>query len=191
MRTKHASQGRLLPSTPGVIDCELEPITSSHIPAGKLLAGEAVVDVALVPAGDHERSQVGTTLIPARPHVSFPKPRTKLERAIANKAKRLLDAKRLRQWALDVKTRDHWKDQKTGQRVHSSRSLDPLRAEAHHIEPKATRAVRYDIRNGVTLSLATHLAVEAGVYRIEGTVFFLKDGQHFIDGTFPVIFVRL
>jgi hypothetical protein len=122
----------------------------------------------------------------------FPKGSTKLDRAIASKAARLLDAKLLRQWAAAVKDRDHWKDMKTGKRVFSTRALDPDRAEAHHIEPKENQAVRYDVRNGLTLSLDTHLAVELNRYRIEGTVFFVgPDGQTYIDGTFPVVFVRL
>jgi hypothetical protein len=116
---------------------------------------------------------------------------TKLDRAVAKKGARLTDIKLLRAWALAVKIRDHWKDRKTGVRVLSTRSLDPLRAEAHHIEPKSNRATRYDVRNGVTLSLATHFAVEHGQLRIEGTVFFRKGGCRYIDGTFAVYFVRV
>jgi hypothetical protein len=115
---------------------------------------------------------------------------SKLDRAIASKAARLLDKRKLDVWARAVKTRDRWLDRKTGVRVLCTRTLDPLRAEAHHIEPKATKATRYDLRNGVTLSLATHLAVESGRYRIEGTQWFRKDGARYIDGTAPVTFVR-
>lgn len=121
----------------------------------------------------------------------FPKGGSKLDRAISRKAARLLDAKLLRIWAKSVKDRDLWKDRKTGKRVHSSRVLDADRAEAHHLEPRSTKATRYDVRNGVTLSLENHLAVELGRYRIDGTVFFRLGGCTFIDGTFPVIFVRL
>jgi hypothetical protein len=122
---------------------------------------------------------------------AIPKPSTKLDRAIAAKAARLLDVAKLRTWAHAVKERDQWKDRRTGQRVHIARQLDPQRAESHHIEPKSNKALRYDVRNGVTLSLATHLAVEAGRYRIEGTVYFAgTDGHRYIDGTYAVIFVR-
>lgn len=127
----------------------------------------------------------------ARPHATrkdqLP---TKLDRAIANKAARLLDASKLRIWAAKVKNRDAWKDRKTGVKVLSTRALDPLRAEAHHIEPKADRAVRYDPRNGVCLSFRTHDEVERGVLRIDGTAFFRKNGARYIDGRAPVIFVR-
>lgn len=122
---------------------------------------------------------------------AIPKPCTKLERAIARKAARLEDAKKLRDWALAVKDRDLWKDRKTGVRVRRTRDLDPLRGEAHHIEPKSNKATRYDIRNGVTLAYQTHFDVEHFKYRIEGTVFFRKDGATYIDGTHPVTFVRL
>lgn len=123
--------------------------------------------------------------------LAFPKGGSKLDRAIANKAARLEDARKLRVWALAVKTRDLWKDRKTGARVHASRSLDPLRAEAHHIEPKSNRALRYDVRNGVTLSLQTHEDVTHNRYRIEGTAWFTIRGCRYINADFPVYFVRL
>jgi hypothetical protein len=115
---------------------------------------------------------------------------TKLDRAIRNKAARLADKRLLDQWAFKVKTRDLWKDRKTGKRVLKTLALDPLRAEAHHIEPRANKLTRYDVRNGVTLAYENHFKVERGDYRIEGTKFFRKAGQTFIDGTAPVIFVR-
>lgn len=115
---------------------------------------------------------------------------TKLDRAIASKAARLLDAKKLRDWAFKVKDRDHWKDRKTKRRVLRTLSLDPDRAEAHHIASKDDWAVRYDERNGICLSLATHDAVTTGKLRIEGTVWFRVKGARYIDGRFPVTFVR-
>lgn len=140
-------------------------------------------------------SRIDTALLPTLADVQAspraqPKPYTKLERAIARKAARLTDALKLRAWALAVKTRDQWKDRKTGIRVHSSRQLDPNRAESHHVVSKDDHAVRYDVRNGICLSFATHFAVERNHYRIEGTVFFKLGGATYIDATFPVIFVR-
>jgi len=119
-----------------------------------------------------------------------PKGSTKLARAIAKKAARLQDAQQLRAWALAVKTRDLWKDRKTGDRVWRTRQLDPLRAEAHHLVSKDDWAVRYDVRNGITLSLATHQAVEQHRLRIVGTAWFWKGGTRYVDATAPVIFVR-
>jgi hypothetical protein len=118
-----------------------------------------------------------------------PKLVTRLTRAIAKKAARLEDAKQLRAWAKAVKERDLWKDRRTGIRVRSTRELDPLRAEAHHIVSKDDRAVRYDVRNGICLSFETHDLVERHALRIEGTVFFWKDGVRYIDASHRVRFV--
>jgi hypothetical protein len=160
-----------------------------------------VVDVALVPV-DSSSSSVRLTksailnlptlaqLQAVRRATRKDQLETRLDRAIAHKAVRLEDAKQLRIWATAVKDRDHWKDRKTGRRVHSTRTLDPDRAEAHHIESKDDHAVRYDVRNGLCLSFASHEAVTHGVYRIEGTVFFTVNGSRYIDGTHPVNFVR-
>jgi hypothetical protein len=116
---------------------------------------------------------------------------TKLDRAIARKAARLADIKQLRAWAIAVKDRDLWKDRKTGVRVRRTRDLDPLRAEAHHIEPRENLATRYDVRNGICLSFAVHFQIKRHELRIEGTVWFTVRGCRYIDATYPVIFVRL
>jgi len=116
---------------------------------------------------------------------------TKLDRAIDNKAARRLDAKKLRQWAIAVKDRDKWRDRKTGQRLHRRLELDPLRAEAHHVVSRDDWAVRHDIRNGLTVSLATHDALTRGALAIEGTAWFSIQGTRYIDCTYPVIWVRL
>ena len=116
---------------------------------------------------------------------------TRLDRAIANKAARLLDAKRLREWSFAVKTRDKWKDRKTGRRVLRTLNLDADRAESHHVVSRDDWAVRYDVRNGICLSLATHDAVTRGQIAIEGTVWFSIRGTRYVDCTYPVVFVRL
>lgn len=151
--------------------------------------GLAVVDVALVSDPEARGPVVDVALVPT--HRSFPKPSTKLRRAIAKKAARLDDAKRLRAWAAAVKTRDQWTDRRTGRRVLRTLAIDPDRAEAHHIVTKADPAVRYDVRNGICLSLATHLMVEMGQLRIEGTAWFTVQGTRYIDATAPVRFVRV
>jgi len=122
--------------------------------------------------------------------LALPKSSTRLDRAIARKAARLLDVKKLRVWAFAVKERDYWKDRKTGVRVRRTRDLDPLRAEAHHIESRDNPDTRYDVRNGITLALCHHELVTHNHYRIEGTVFFKKNGVKYIDGTYAVTFVR-
>ena len=99
------------------------------------------------------------------------------------------DERKLAAWALAVKERDGWKDRKTGQRVKRTEiALDPTSAHAHHIASRADEAVRYDIRNGLCLSFATHDAVERNRLRIVGTKFFIKHGKRYIDGTHQVRF---
>ena len=121
--------------------------------------------------------------------LAHPKGSTLLGRAIARQTARRTDSQQLRTWAAAVKARDQWRDRHTGRRVFASRSLDPDRAEAHHIVSKADRAVRIDVRNGLTLSLATHTAVELHQLRIVGTAWFTKGGVRYIDATAPVRFV--
>jgi hypothetical protein len=116
---------------------------------------------------------------------------TRLDRAIDHKTARLEDEKRLRAWAFAVKTRDKWTDRKTGRRVLRCLDLDPDRAEAHHLVSRDDWAVRYDVRNGICLSFATHMLVERNKYRIEGTAWFTIKGTRYIDATEAVIWVRL
>ena len=127
----------------------------------------------------------------ARPHAT-PKHEldTKLDRAIASLTARRLDERRLREWAFQVKSRDGWRDRKTGQRLRRCLELHPLRAEAHHLASREDWAVRHDVRNGITVSAATHDAITRGSLVVEGTRWFRKAGQRYIDGTAPVVFVR-
>lgn len=152
-----------------------------------------IVEVEIIPVTELRRLQQLQTLseIRAVPQ-SVPKLYTKLDRAIGRKAARLEDKKKLEVWARAVKERDRWLDRKTGVRVRKTRDLDPLRAEAHHIESRDNWATRYDVRNGLTLSFAHHYAVTTHQYRIEGTAWFVaEDGCRYIDGTYPIHFVRL
>lgn len=162
----------------------------------------AVVEVALVPDPEnnaivsepaivpvYDLKSVTSSHIPEGNYPRFRKP-SKLDRAIVKKIARLLDAKWLRRWAAEVKARDRWCDRMTGVRLRRCLELDPLRAEAHHVVSKTDSAVRYDVRNGICLSLLTHDAVERGLFRIEGTAWFQVDGVTYIDATAPVTFVR-
>jgi hypothetical protein len=154
-----------------------------------------VVDVALVPVSIDTAVQLQLPTLAEMQATPRAKRKdelgTKLDRAIKSRAFRLEDQRQLRKWAYAVKARDRWRDRKTGLRVHRRLELDPQRAEAHHVVSKDDWAVRYDIRNGLTLSLATHDAVERGQIGIEGTVFFLVAGARYIDCTYAVVFVRL
>lgn len=172
----------LSPEIVPVVDVEIVPYTVNGI--------SPVVDVALVPTPMQLQLPTLAELQATPRALRKDQLPTKLGRAIASRAFRLEDQRQLRKWAAAVKARDRWRDRKTGLRVRRCLELDPRRAEAHHVVSKDDWAVRYDVRNGITLSLATHDAVERGQLAIEGTVFFLVAGTRYIDATFPVTFVR-
>lgn len=98
------------------------------------------------------------------------------------------DRKKLYQWAQAVKKRDQWFDRYDGRPVLKAAEMHPRRAEAHHVVSRSDKAVRYDIRNGITLSLETHALVEDGKLEIIGTKFFTVGGTRYIDATFDVKF---
>ena len=114
--------------------------------------------------------------------------RTRVDRAIQNDADKRQDAAKLRKWALAVKARDKWIDRYDGQPIIKTLELVPRQAQAHHIVPRSDKAVRYDVRNGIALSLTTHDLVERNELVIVGTRFFTKAGKRYIDATHPVSF---
>lgn len=116
---------------------------------------------------------------------------TKLDRAVEKKAAKREDDQKLAVWAKAVKERDGWKDRYTGKKVKRTRELDPLRAEAHHVEPRENKGTRYDVRNGLCLSFATHDAIEMNRLQIVGTKFFQLNGYRYIDCTAPVKFLPM
>jgi hypothetical protein len=112
----------------------------------------------------------------------------RLERALAKQKQSAGDRKKLYAWAQKVKKRDEWLDRCDRRPVLKVKELHPRRAESHHIVPRADKAVRYDVRNGICLSLENHSKVEMGQLRIVGTKFFTVGGTRYIDATFPVTF---
>ena len=91
-------------------------------------------------------------------------------------------------WALAVKNRDRWRDRYDGKPVERTLDLIPRRAEAHHVASREDAAVRYDTRNGLTLSFENHQRVERNELRIVGTKFFTVKSRRYIDATYPVRF---
>ncbi len=116
---------------------------------------------------------------------------SKLARAHDASAAKKDDEKKLAAWRRDVSTRDKGKDRYTGKRVLKTISLDPNRAECHHVESRANQDTRYDRRNGLLLSLHSHCLVEENKLRIVGTKFFTVNGRKFIDCDHPVRFVKV
>ena len=121
---------------------------------------------------------------------------TKLDHAVEKKAATREDVRKLAAWSLAVKIRDSYKDRHTGKKVKGNRlALDPDSAHAHHIEPRGNWDTRYDLRNGICLSYATHDAVERNKLRIVGTRWFVENGRRYInagtDTPIPVRFVEV
>ena len=166
-----------------------EPVVEiALIPLGNNQVTGPVIDMAIVPV-DKQSGQIEEMLISEDPPTArFPKP-SRVARATLQTDARTRDRHQLVKWAVAVKLRDGYRDRYTGARLRRTMNLDPDRAEAHHIVPREVRAVRYDVRNGITLSLAHHEAVERGELKIEGTAWFEIDGVTYIDATFPVRFV--
>lgn len=129
----------------------------------------------------------------ARPHAT-PKHEiaTRMDHAKEKKDADRLDKQKLAVWSRQVKDRDEWKDRKTGKAVkRTTHVLHPDAAHAHHVEDRENVDVRYDIRNGVTLSAETHDAVERNKLRIVGTRFFKVNGARYIDCTHKLKFVEV
>jgi hypothetical protein len=103
-----------------VVDVALVPIDPDN--------NGIVIEVALVPVAK-QSGQFDEKLISE--YRSFPKPSTRVTRAIASRAARVLDRRKLVAWSFAVKSRDGWRDRKTGVRLRRCLELDPLRAEAH------------------------------------------------------------
>ena len=69
--------------------------------------------------------------------------------------------------------------------------LHPDTAHAQHVEPRSNADVRYDRRNGITLSALTHDRVERHQLRIVGTAWFEVNGKQYVDCDAPVRFEEI
>lgn len=131
----------------------------------------------------------------ARAGKPFPKGASP-SRLQAKEARDKDDDKKLAVWRDEVFDRDERKCRCCGLKVLrlQIKILHPRRAEAHHVAGRDDQAVRYDVRNGLTLCLKCHERVTGVVndkLRIVGTVWFIKGGQRYINAQFPVTFVKV
>lgn len=132
-----------------------------------------------------ERSRIGRAV----PKAEL---KTRMDRAIEKKQDKREDERKLLVWAKAVKERDHWKDRLTGHKVKRPGKvavIDPDAAHAHHGEPRENYDVRYDIRNGITLSALTHEKVEKNELAIVGKHYFVVNGKRYLNLSKPVKFV--
>jgi hypothetical protein len=113
-----------------------------------------------------------------------PAPIAKLERSVAKKKADDKDARELAQWSAAVRKRDRWTDRYTGKPVKKAKEVGvahPDCGHAHHVEPRTNVDVRYDRRNGLTVSWATHLRLEANELTVIGKKYFTKNGKKYLN----------
>jgi hypothetical protein len=132
-----------------------------------------------------EQSRIGRA-------VSKSEIKTRMDRAIEKKQDKREDERKLAIWAKAVKARDKWTDRLTGRAVKKPGKvsiIDPDVAHAHHGEPRENYDVRYDIRNGITLSALTHEKVEKNELTIVGKHYFVVKGRRYLNLSKHVTFV--
>ena len=121
-----------------------------------------------------------------------PQPKPRISRLRAKADKDTDDAKRLREWRRHISARDEGKCRCCGVLTIRVGWLHPRRAECHHVEPRANRALRFETRNGLLLCRGCHERVTGKVndkLTIRGTAwFFGQDMLRYIDADRPVLF---
>lgn len=106
---------------------------------------------------------------------------------------RKLDERKLAEWRRAVGDADGWTDRFTGQKTERTLEQKPERAEAHHHERRENRDVRYDVRNGIHLSLKSHQRIKLGTLQIvatKGSKFYVVNGRRYLNMRGPVKFVE-
>lgn len=98
------------------------------------------------------------------------------------------DTRKLEVWRGLVYARDKFTCRCCGVKVIRTLNLDPKRAEAHHVKRRDELAVRYDVRNGLTLCLSCHQKVTHYLLRIIATKFFMKGKTRYVNASAPVMF---
>jgi len=103
------------------------------------------------------------------------------------------DERKLEAWRTAVYSRDEYFCRCCRKKVHRDLEMVPDQAQAHHIVGRATKIVRYDVRNGVTLCRKCHERVTGAVNDklvILGTKVFMIGARKFIDATHRLIFKK-
>lgn len=108
------------------------------------------------------------------------------------------DQQLLKAWRRKVWKRDEATCRCCGKNVIKTLENLPERGECHHIEGRATKATRYDVRNGALIcNSPCHERVTGAVgghkLLIVGRRFFHVDGspEEYIDATFTLTFKRI
>lgn len=106
---------------------------------------------------------------------------SKVDRIVATGKARKLDEKELDTWRKAVRKRDRLTDRYTGKKVVVTLEPIPEQAQCHHVEPRENRDTRYDVRNGLLVSLLTHARFEVGNLSIVDGQTFVVNGRAYWD----------
>lgn len=75
----------------------------------------------------------------------------------------------------------------SGKKIARTIELRPDRAERHHLESRRNRSTRFDVRNGILVSLSTHQRFEAHELTvIAGQTFHAADGNQYWNADAPL-----
>lgn len=97
-------------------------------------------------------------------------------------------------WKRAVWDRDEGKCRSCGVRCVKVRELHPRRGECHHVEPRANRATRWNLRNGLLVCAGCHQRITGAVNDklvIQGDHYFTVGGQRYLDASWPVRFMEV
>jgi len=114
-----------------------------------------------------------------------PKPASRLS---VKSAARKDDRTQLSVWRNAIFKRDKGLCRCCGVKVIRCLELCDKRAECHHLEGRANKAVRYDVRNGVLLCAWCHESVERGKLRVEARESFVVGQRAYFNADLQLIF---
>jgi hypothetical protein len=104
------------------------------------------------------------------------------------------DDKALEKWRIACRKRDRNRCRVCGRKVEVTLKRIPKRAECHHIEPRANKALRHDVRNGLTVHLSCHELLqrrELVIVQDKAHLFTLEpNGKVFWNADHPMEFKR-
>jgi HNH endonuclease len=99
----------------------------------------------------------------------------------------------LDRWRRAVRTRDRGRCRVCGRKVKVTLELDPLRCEIHHIVGRADKAIRHDVRNGLTVCKTHHDQLTRHKLHVIGTaamLFTASNGKSYLDANCALTFTE-
>ena len=103
------------------------------------------------------------------------------------------DKRRLEVWRKTVYARDGYQCRRCECQVRRTIELVSNRAEAHHLHGRIG-SLRFEVRAGLTVCASCHELITGAVNRrvfVQGTRWFILNGQQYIDATHQVIFSEM